>query len=346
MKIGCLAWGSLVWDPRTLPCASAFFEDGPTLPIDFSRVSLDGRVTLVIDRAAPRLTTLWVELSVSTLSEAVEALGVREKIVPARRDEWVGRCRRGEAVGADSAFEGLEAWLSDKALDAVVWTALPCRSPNGAFERPSLDALVEHLAALEGDARARARGVHPAYTELRRDGPPRTIRSRIRLVPRPAVEAGERSAGTGESMSGWEFMTPQLPVRDVRETQAYYRDVLGCKIAWIYQEEYGAVYNGRTEIYFSLTTEPITPSWNFVRVSDADAGARGAARPGREGRRGDRVASLGHARVHDRGPEWSSLSHRTQRGVLSSRITTARHEALDDRRWDRENRSLFESDLC
>jgi len=82
-------------------------------------------------------------------------------------------------------------------------------------------------------------------------------------------------------MSGWEFMTPQLAVHDVRETQAYYRDVLGCKVAWIYEEEYGAVYNGRTEIYFSLVEGPIEPSWNFIRVADADAAlealrARGA----------------------------------------------------------------------
>ncbi|MEZ4291066.1 MAG: hypothetical protein R3E53_11260 [Myxococcota bacterium] len=44
----------------------------------------------------------------------------------------------------------------------------------------------------------------------------------------------------------WQFVTPQLGVRDVREAQAWYRDRLGCKIAWIWQEEYGAVYHGTT----------------------------------------------------------------------------------------------------
>ena len=68
----------------------------------------------------------------------------------------------------------------------------------------------------------------------------------------------------------WQFVTPQLPVRDVREAQRYYRDVLGFKIAWIYDETYGAVYNGTTEIYFSQTDEPIVPVWNFVRVPNAD----------------------------------------------------------------------------
>lgn len=69
----------------------------------------------------------------------------------------------------------------------------------------------------------------------------------------------------------WKFLTPQLPVRDVRETQRFYEDVFGCRIAWIYEEEYGAVYHGPTELYFSQTDEAFTPSWLFVRVGDADA---------------------------------------------------------------------------
>jgi len=68
----------------------------------------------------------------------------------------------------------------------------------------------------------------------------------------------------------WNFVTPQLPVHDVRETQRYYRDVLGFKIAWIFNEDFGAVYHGATEVFFSLVEGPITPCWNFVRVENAD----------------------------------------------------------------------------
>jgi len=70
--------------------------------------------------------------------------------------------------------------------------------------------------------------------------------------------------------SDWQFVTPQLPVPDIREAQAYYRDVLGFKIAWIYEEEYGAVYHGATEVFFSQEEGEIHPSWNFVRVENAD----------------------------------------------------------------------------
>ena len=76
-------------------------------------------------------------------------------------------------------------------------------------------------------------------------------------------------AATG-STPDWHFVTPELPVADVRETQAYYRDALGFKIAWIWQESYGAVYNGTTEIYFSKASGVFEPACCFVRVENAD----------------------------------------------------------------------------
>jgi catechol 2,3-dioxygenase-like lactoylglutathione lyase family enzyme len=72
------------------------------------------------------------------------------------------------------------------------------------------------------------------------------------------------------SSTDWHFVTPQLPVSDVRETQAYYRDMLGFKIAWIWQEEYGAVYKDTTEIFFAREEGEIQPSCSFVRVENAD----------------------------------------------------------------------------
>ncbi len=46
--------------------------------------------------------------------------------------------------------------------------------------------------------------------------------------------------------------------------------MLGFKVAWIWREEYGAVYNGRTEIFFSREEGEIRPACCFVRVADAD----------------------------------------------------------------------------
>jgi len=161
LRIGCLAWGSLLWDPRTLPVDGPFREDGPWLPIEFSRVSLDGRVTLVIDPEAPLVRAFWVPLSVRTRDEAIEGLGVREKVEPRRWSRWIGLEGRsatiapsGECVAA--IRESIRDWLEAGSLDAVVWTALPARGPKGEAGVPDFDRLLEHLHSLPEAARARA----------------------------------------------------------------------------------------------------------------------------------------------------------------------------------------------
>jgi hypothetical protein len=49
MKVVVIAWGSLVWNRGQLAVTTEFQPNGPLLPIEFSRVSGDGRLTLVID---------------------------------------------------------------------------------------------------------------------------------------------------------------------------------------------------------------------------------------------------------------------------------------------------------
>lgn len=161
LRIGCIGWGSLLWDPRSLPLAEPFREDGPRLPIEFSRVALDGRVTLVIDPAAVAIQTYWAPLEVDTLAGAVEGLARREGIAPARRAEWVG-LQTCEGVTADAGQASAQTrtvmaeWLTQQALDAVVWTALPARRPDAVLSWPGTEELVSHLAGLEGRAHARA----------------------------------------------------------------------------------------------------------------------------------------------------------------------------------------------
>lgn len=83
-------------------------------------------------------------------------------------------------------------------------------------------------------------------------------------------EVDETGHSTRVGETEWLYATPELPVADVRATQAYYRDALGFRIAWLYQEEYGAVYNGKTELYLRRETGPIERCCVFVRVANAD----------------------------------------------------------------------------
>ncbi len=158
-RFACIGWGSLLWDPRSLPMATPFADDGPRLPIEFSRVASDGRVTLVIDPAAEPMATYWTELNCATIDEATLALGRRERIKPERFSEWIGA----EGGGGDSRGEAsyatrkvMRSWMQAQELDGVVWTALPARCPGGEFAHPSLHRLLEHIRGLKGEALSRA----------------------------------------------------------------------------------------------------------------------------------------------------------------------------------------------
>ena len=72
MKIVILGWGSLVWDPRQLPLKTAWKLHGPKLPIEFSRVSRDARLTLVID--PDNGTEVPTRFALSTRTEMPDAI--------------------------------------------------------------------------------------------------------------------------------------------------------------------------------------------------------------------------------------------------------------------------------
>ncbi len=210
LAIGCIGWGSLLWDPRDLPMEGGFQSGGPRLPIEFSRVAMDGRVTLVIDPAAEPIETYWTRLAADKIESAVEGLGRREKIAPARFGEWVGvevaadpGASRGDALAGTR--RAIRSWLATAPLDAVVWTALPSRRPDGVFAQPGVQDLMLHLRGLEGESLERAE-------EYIRRAPPAVDTVRRRLfeaefgwtplqgrLPEELLEAGNARKGNGLS---------------------------------------------------------------------------------------------------------------------------------------------------
>src|SRR4051812_6853424 len=86
MKIAVLGWGSLVWKPERLRTTVHFSNDGPTLPIEFCRTSMDGRLTLVINETyGASCVSYHAESSFRNLKAAIENLRIREGMPTARR---------------------------------------------------------------------------------------------------------------------------------------------------------------------------------------------------------------------------------------------------------------------
>ena len=158
MEIACIGWGSLIWSPRELPRRGEWHADGPLLPVEFSRVSADGRVTLALTPDVPLSRSLWTLLDCDSLDDAARALARREQMPDADRDrpEHVGIWTRAAGHAGGLGGARVAAFAELLALDAVLWTDLPCGLRESRGRVPSPAELVDHVRSLDADASARA----------------------------------------------------------------------------------------------------------------------------------------------------------------------------------------------
>ncbi|HZP69875.1 MAG TPA: hypothetical protein VFB29_08025 [Pseudolabrys sp.] len=159
MRIALLAWGSLVWNRGDLAIANAFEPNGPVLPIEFSRISGDGRLTSVIDEAVGAACATHAASSpFDELDLALQNLWIREgprgeKLpLDVRQHGRVGfiDCRSGHASAKalerhPHAVETIAAWAAERGYDAAIWTALDSNFSDRAGEPFCVEAAVRYL---------------------------------------------------------------------------------------------------------------------------------------------------------------------------------------------------------
>lgn len=151
MKIACLGWGSLIWKPGALPTDGLWRQDGPHLPIEFSRVGDGGELATAICINAPLSQVFWTLLEVASVAEACEALRGREQI-PSERDDGIG-----SLISSASGSGPLAEWAESRGLSAVIWTALPPRFANTENRIPSVQDVIGYLTGLTGETWDHAR---------------------------------------------------------------------------------------------------------------------------------------------------------------------------------------------
>jgi hypothetical protein len=155
MQIAVIAWGSLLWKPGPLKLASGWHPGGPLLPLEFVRNSEDTpELALALCEGARMCPTYWAYLDAPDVPLARAMLREREKIDPAH-PEWVGTVPASAEVNTPMAGR-IEAWRRDKAIDAVVWTAVPARFAGSEGRVPSAQEVLHWLATRTGDERAAA----------------------------------------------------------------------------------------------------------------------------------------------------------------------------------------------
>lgn len=153
MRIACLGWGSLVWDPRELPMRRQWFDDGPFAQVELARQSRDGRITWVLTARADYVRLLWAQMDATDLDKSREALREREQITAKEWKPLIGSWRTGDPDVP--LIAQLPAWASAHGVEAVIWTALPPKF--GEEDRvPSEDEVVRHLGGLQGQRRDNA----------------------------------------------------------------------------------------------------------------------------------------------------------------------------------------------
>ncbi|MGO7018395.1 hypothetical protein [Rhizobium leguminosarum] len=150
MRIAVLGWGSLIWKPQQLAVHLPFKAGGPPLHIEFSRVSKDGRLTLVIDEQCGTLCpTLYAVSTFGDLLEARENLRVREGMTHVNGVGFVDLKSGEVSVRArerhSGSIEGITDWCRLKDFDAVIWTALASNFAEVTKRAFSADDAIAYL---------------------------------------------------------------------------------------------------------------------------------------------------------------------------------------------------------
>lgn len=153
MKIAILGWGSLIWNPQNLNYNKelGWNTEGPYLPIEFSRISSNGRLTLVIEKNAEMLKTLFAISHYEKLDEALLDLAVREGCSKGK----IGYCYKDKSGvicdPKDFKFQSdIEKWMvTNDDIDAVLWTNLSVKFYDTIGLKLTVENIINYLETLD-----------------------------------------------------------------------------------------------------------------------------------------------------------------------------------------------------
>ena len=149
-----------MWDPRELQTAAEFGANGPLLPIEFCRISADGRLTLAIDETFGAVCKTYS--APSALEDLDAAIENREREgMP--DTSAVGFVELGSGRQSDVAMDRHPQAVAtsppgrSNGYDAAIWTALKSNfdEPGKGGEPFSVTAAIRYLETLASEDAAK-----------------------------------------------------------------------------------------------------------------------------------------------------------------------------------------------
>jgi hypothetical protein len=148
MIIYYIAWGSLLWNFKSLKIETEWTKSNIKFPLNFSRISDSGqgRLTLVIDKTGKMNNVYYARTSFSNLNTAIEKLKTREKT----SYKNIGYIHIESNTFRTSLFDDkkiheLINFAKKNKIDGLVWTEIPPNF-NEVFGKPySKENAIEYI---------------------------------------------------------------------------------------------------------------------------------------------------------------------------------------------------------
>lgn len=161
MHIYILGWGSLIWDkrPEFDDYHGPWQSDGPTLKLEFSRISQKtrlGALTLAIDPSnGVSCRVAYTRSTRKDPNDAICDLRSREGTVLNRVGVMFLDGSRSHG-GDDTTREAIRTWALQKKLDVVIWTDLAADFEEKTRTRFTVDAACTYLQGLSVEGKVKA----------------------------------------------------------------------------------------------------------------------------------------------------------------------------------------------
>jgi len=159
-RIAILAWGSLIWErwPDFDTHRNDWLEDGPTLSIEFSRISSTrhGALTLVLDaRNGSPCQVGYARSRRSDPEDTICDLRCREGTVWRHIGYVFVDGSRQHGRNPDF-MQSIREWAQERSFDVVVWTDLPSNFEEKRGKPFSVDSAVAYVQGLKAEGKAKA----------------------------------------------------------------------------------------------------------------------------------------------------------------------------------------------